>query len=245
MRSGLSFRAAMVLMLALLLGACASTGSAPSADNSGNPDDPWEGFNRGTFAFNEALDSWVVKPVAKGYDAITPTVVREGVGNFFGNIEDVWIGVNNLFQGKPLNAVSDFGRVLVNSTMGIAGLIDVATPMGLQKHNEDFGQTLGVWGVGNGPYVVLPILGPRTLRDTGGFVFDYFADPVNQVDPSDVRYGMEALRIIDMRAGFLPAEKVLDSAALDKYSYLRSAYLQRRRSLIFDGNPPREEIPED
>ena len=231
-----------VLLLTLCLSACASTGTVSQSDN---PDDPWEGFNRHSFAFNEGLDTWVLKPAAKGYDAVTPTPVRAGVSNFFGNLEDLWIGVNNLLQGKPGQAASDLGRVLVNSTMGIAGLIDVASPMGLEKHNEDFGQTLAVWGVGSGPYVVLPVFGSRTLRDTGGLVADTAADPLNEVEPDGARYGLSALRVVDLRAGFLPAEKVLDSAALDKYSYLRSAYLQRRRSLIFDGNPPREEVPEE
>lgn len=228
--------------LLMLLTGCASTGAGPQA---ANPEDPWEPVNRGTFAFNDALDVWLLKPVAQGYDAVMPGPVRTGVANFFGNVEDVWTGVNSLLQGKPGNAVHDFGRVVVNSTMGIAGLLDVASAMGLEKHNEDFGQTLAVWGVGNGPYVVLPVFGPRTLRDAGGFVFDLTADPVSQVNPDPARYGLSAVRLVDVRAGLLPAEKVLDTAALDKYSYLRSAYLQRRRSLIFDGNPPREEIPEE
>ena len=230
-----------VAMMAAL-SACATTGNGPVA---GHPDDPWERANRATFAFNETLDAWIVKPLAKGYDFVMPTPARAGVSNFFGNVEDLWIGLNNFLQGKPADAVSDVGRVLINSTMGIGGLIDVASPMGLEKHNEDFGQTLAVWGVGNGPYVVMPIFGPKTLRDSGGFVVDYFADPLNQVNPEHARYGFSLVHLMDIRAGLLPAEKVLDSAALDKYDYLRSAYLQRRRSLIFDGSPPREEVPEE
>ena len=235
----------LALLLTLLVSGCASM-SAPegAAGNAGynNPDDPWEGVNRRVFAFNETLDAWVLKPVAKAYDTVTPGPVRVGVANFFGNLGDVWGGVNNLLQGKPLDAASDLGRFSVNSTVGIAGLIDVATPLGLERHQEDFGQTLAVWGVGNGPYVVLPVLGPRTLRDTGGVVVDLAADVLNVVDPSATRYGLVGLRLIDTRAELLPAEKLVSEAALDKYSYFRSAYLQRRQHLIFDGNPPREDF---
>ena len=231
-----------VFALLLMLAGCASTGGGAS---TAHPDDPWESINRGTFAFNETLDTWLLKPVAQGYDAVAPAPVRAGVANFFGNIADVWTGFNSLLQGKPGHAANDFGRVMVNSTMGIAGLLDVASAMGLEKHDEDFGQTLAVWGVGNGPYVVLPVFGSRTLRDTGGLVFDLAADPLGQVSPESAGVALSAARLIDVRAGLLPAEKVLDTAALDKYSYLRSAYLQRRRSLIFDGNPPREEFLEE
>jgi phospholipid-binding lipoprotein MlaA len=232
---------ALVLCAALASG-CASTGQ-PGARS--NPDDPWEGFNRGTFAFNETLDTWVLKPVAKGYDAVTPGPVRVGVANFFDNLGDVWVGVNNLLQGKPGAALSDLGRFLVNSTMGVAGLIDVASPMGLERHSEDFGQTLAVWGAGSGPYVVLPVFGPRTVRDSGGLAFDMTADALNLFNHDPTRYGMTGLRLIDTRAGFLPTDRLLNEASLDKYAYLRSAYLQRRQHLIFDGNPPREEIPEE
>ncbi|HET6720156.1 MAG TPA: VacJ family lipoprotein [Rhodocyclaceae bacterium] len=226
----------------------AATSAAPAASTAasaeGHPDDPWEGFNRGIFAFNEKLDAWVLKPVAKGYDAVTPTPVRVGVANFFGNLGDVWVGTNNLLQGKPRDAASDLGRFVVNSTMGVAGLIDVASPMGLDKHGEDFGQTLAVWGLRSGPYLVLPVLGPSTARDAGGTVFDLGANAVNLFDPESARYLLNGLNLIDRRAELLPSDKVVEEAALDKYSYFRSAFLQRRHYLIFDGNPPREEIPE-
>lgn len=212
-----------------------SAGMAGCA-TSGNPHDPIEGFNRAMFSFNETVDSAVIKPVAKGYEAVLPQPVRTGVSNFFSNIADAWISINNLIQGKPKEAVSDLGRVLVNSTVGILGLFDVATPMGMEKHEEDFGQTLGVWGVGDGPYVVLPILGPRTLRDTGGLLVDLAIDPVVNHEPVDVRNVAIALRAIDTRAELLSAEKTIDEAALDKYSFIRDAYLQRRHSLIKDGN---------
>ena len=234
-----SFFSRGLVCLIVLLG---FTGCATVAQP--NPDDPWERVNRMTFAFNDKLDAWVLRPVAKGYDTVTPGPVRVGVANFFGNLGEVWVGFNNLLQGKPLAAVSDFGRFAVNSTMGVVGLIDVATPMGLEKHNEDFGQTLAVWGLGSGPYVVLPVYGPRTARDSGGLILDWAVDPVGQVDHSLTRYELGALRLIDIRAAFLPADKMLEDA-LDKYTALRSAYLQRRRNLIFDGNPPREILPEE
>lgn len=230
-------RVLLASALVISLGACAG--------NPKNPDDPWEGFNRGSHEFNEGLDQYLMKPLAKGYEAVTPTPVRAGVRNFFDNIEDLWIGTNNLLQGKPGQAASDVGRFLINSTVGVFGLIDVASPVGLKKHNEDFGQTLGVWGVGEGPYLVLPVFGPKTLRDSGGFLVDAWVDPLNEVTPARDRNSLRALKLIDMRAGLLPIEKVIEQAALDKYSYFRSAYLQRRRNLVYDGKPPREEIPEE
>jgi phospholipid-binding lipoprotein MlaA len=232
--------AGFLLCLVALLSGCAGTPK--------NPDDPWEGFNRANFAFNDRLDRYVLKPVAQGYDAVTPTPVRAGVSNFFANLEDLWIGANNLLQGKPGQAASDVGRFLLNSTVGVFGLIDVASPMGLDKHNEDLGQTLAVWGVGDGPYVVLPIFGPRTLRDAttlGAENWLLEVDLVGRVYPVRTRNSLRALRLVETRAAFLPAEKVLDQAALDKYNYLKSAYLQRRRNLVYDGKPPREEIPEE
>lgn len=246
------FRLLLSLLLAAALASgCASvSGPAATPDAAAaesvevHPDDPWEGFNRGVFAFNEKLDAWVLKPAAKGYDAVTPTPVRIGVANFFGNLGDVWIGTNNLLQGKPRDAASDLGRFVVNTTMGVAGLIDVASPMGLDKHREDFGQTLAVWGLRKGPYFVLPVLGPSTVRDAGGVVFDLGANAINFFDPESARYLLNGLHLVDARAELLPSDKLVAEAALDKYSYFRSAYLQRRDYLIYDGNPPREEIPE-
>lgn len=232
----LSARFATALLALLLLNGCASIARP-------NPDDPWEGFNRSVYSFNETLDAWVIKPVAQGYDAVAPTPVRFGVHNFVENLNDPWIGANNLMQGKWQQGLSDLGRFLVNTTMGVAGLIDVATPMGLERHQEDFGQTLAIWGVDSGPYVVLPFFGPRTVRDSVGLVPDLYADPVINVD--NMYWGTLAARVIDRRVELLPAEKLLDAAALDKYDYLRSAYLQRRRSLILDGNTPPQEIPEE
>lgn len=225
--------ALVVVALTAALGGCAT---------SGNQKDPVEGFNRAMFAVNEGLDTVLIKPVAQGYDAVLPAPVRTGVTNFFGNIADLFIGVNNLLQGKPDQAVSDLGRVLINSTIGILGVFDVASGAGLEKHEEDFGQTFGRWGVGDGAYVVLPFFGPRTLRDTAGLVLDMTVDPVANIDHVPTRNSLLALRIIDTRADLLPADKVIEEAALDKYSYVRDGYLQRRRNLIHDGNPPREKM---
>lgn len=228
----------IVLALAAILSGCASTG--------GNPKDPWEGYNRAMYSFNDTVDRAVLKPVAKGYDKVAPLPVRVGVGNFFGNLGDAWTGVNNLLQGKFGDGASDFGRVVVNSTLGILGFFDVATPIGLERHDEDFGQTLGKWGVGPGPYVVLPFFGPKTLRDTAGFGIDSMVDPVGHRDDEvALRNSVMGLRLVHQRAELLPAEKVIDQAATDRYAYLRDAYLQRRLSLIHDGNPPRERFDDE
>jgi phospholipid-binding lipoprotein MlaA len=202
--------------------------------------DPIEGFNRAVFAFNEGLDTLVIRPVAKGYEFALPEAVRTGVSNFFGNIADVFIAVNNLLQGKPAEAASDAGRFVVNSTIGILGLFDVASDMGLEKHDEDFGQTFGRWGAGPGPYLVVPFFGPRDVRDTVGLALDLTADPVGDIDRVPARNALAALRAISDRAALLPADKIIEEAALDKYSYIRDAYLQRRLHQVYDGRPPRE-----
>ena len=220
--------------------AIAAAGLLAGCASSGNPKDPIEGFNRAMFAFNEGLDAAIIKPVATGYEAVLPSPVRTGVTNFFSNIEDLFIGVNNLLQGKVPQAFSDLGRVVINSTIGLLGVIDFATDAGLEKHDEDFGQTFGRWGVGNGAYVVIPVFGSRTVRDTVGLVLDVAADPVANHRPKGSRDVALVLRLVNDRAKLLPADKVVEEAALDKYSYMRDAYLQRRRNLIHDGNPPRE-----
>lgn len=223
-------RLALVTVAAGLLGGCAT---------SGNPKDPIEGFNRAMFGFNEGLDKVIIKPVATGYEAVLPSPIQTGVANFFSNIADLMIGVNNLLQGKPAQAASDAGRVLVNTTVGFLGLIDVASSMGMEKHEEDVGQTFGRWGMSDGAYVVLPFFGPRTARDTLGLVFDVYTDPVAHVDHIPTRNVLLTTRLISDRAELLKADKIIEEAALDKYSYVRDAYLQRRRSLIHDGNPPK------
>ncbi len=219
--------------LAALLTGCATTAN--------NPKDPYEGFNRAMYSVNEGIDTVIAKPLAKGYDVVAPLPVKAGVGNFFGNVGDLWIGVNNGLQGKVGHGASDIGRLLVNSTVGILGLFDVASELGLEKHDEDFGQTLAVWGMGDGGYLFWPVIGPRTLRDTGGWLVDTTIDPVWRIRPIAERNSTVALRFVDVRASLLPADKVVEEAALDKYAYVRDAYLQRRRSQIYDGNPPKRE----
>lgn len=223
--------AVLVLGIAILLGGCATTA---------NNKDPIEGFNRAMFALNEGLDAAIIRPVAKGYEFVAPSFVRTGVSNFFGNIADVFIAVNNLLQGKGVEAASDAGRFLVNSTVGILGLLDVATEWGLEKHEEDFGQTFGRWGMDTGAYIVLPLFGPRNVRDGVGLALDLAADPLGHANDVSTRNSLKALRLVNDRAVLLPADKIIDEAALDKYSYLRDAYLQRRRSLVFDGRPPKD-----
>lgn len=233
MKTGISrqiSKLALVVAAAGLLGGCAT---------SGNPKDPIEGFNRAMFGFNEGLDKVIIKPVATGYEAVLPDPIQTGVANFFSNIADLMIGVNNLLQGKPAQAASDAGRVLVNTTVGFLGILDVASTMGMEKHEEDVGQTFGRWGMDDGAYVVLPFFGSRTVRDTIGLAFDVYTDPVAHVDHIPTRNVLLATRLISDRAEFLKADKVIEEAALDKYSYVRDAYLQRRRSLIHDGNPPK------
>jgi len=227
------------LSVLLLLGALGGLGGC--ATTGGNPEDPLEGYNRAMFSFNEGVDKAIIKPVASGYKAVVPAFARTGVTNFFANLGDVWIGVNNVLQGKFDDGVSDFGRFAMNSSLGILGLIDIASDTGMDKHNEDFGQTLGRWGVGSGAYVVLPILGPSDVRDGFSlFAVDRHGDPLAYVGNVPTRNELYGVRIVNTRAGLLDASRLMEDAALDRYSYVRGAYLQRRRSLVYDGNPPRE-----
>ncbi|TVQ73178.1 MAG: VacJ family lipoprotein [Oceanospirillales bacterium] len=194
--------------------------------------DPWEGFNRAVFNFNEGLDRAVLKPVTQGYRYVTPQIAQTGVNNFFENLKDVRTMINNLLQGKVHNALEDFSRITFNTTFGLGGLIDVATPMGIAKNNEDFGQTLGYWGVSSGPYVVLPLFGPSTVRDTVGMVPDWYIDPLYYVDDSSTRVPLRVLRVIDTRSQLLDAERIISG---DRYIFIRDAYLQRREFLVNDG----------
>ncbi|MBI2296016.1 MAG: VacJ family lipoprotein [Betaproteobacteria bacterium] len=215
-----------------LLGGCASTG---------NPRDPLEPINRGIYHFNDGVDNLIVKPAAEIYRGVLPQVVRTGVSNFFSNISDVIVALNNLLQGKVTQAVSDVGRIVVNTTAGLLGVIDVATEIGLEKHQEDFGQTLGYWGIGDGPYLVIPFLGPSTLRDAVGLVGDWKTSPITYVDPTRDRNALYGLWFLNRRSELLETSKILETAALDPYEFVRDAYLQRRRNLVHDGNPPPEE----
>lgn len=222
--------AAVLMLVVGMLSGCAHQ----------NARDPLEPLNRGVYAFNDALDNVVMKPLATGYQAVLPQFVRTGVTNFFSNLDDVTVIVNGILQLKIPQALSDTGRLLINSTIGVLGLFDVATHFGLEKHNEDFGQTLGYWGIGNGPYLVLPFVGPSSFRDGVGRWVDWKTDPVRWEDHIRTRNQFLGLRIVNNRANLLDSEKVLDAAAIDRYAFLRDAYLQRRRNLIYDGNPPRE-----
>ncbi len=217
-------------LLAGLLGGCATTG--------GSPHDPLEPLNRGIYFFNDVLDNTVVKPVAIIYKGVVPSVARTGVSNFFSNINDVIVALNNLLQGKFTQAASDVGRIVVNTTVGLLGTIDVATEIGLEKHNEDFGQTLGRWGIGNGPYLVLPFIGPSSFRDAVGWLVDYYTDPITYVDDISTRNILWGTRIVNRRAELLDTTSIVETAALDPYEFIRDAYLQRRRNLVYDGNPP-------
>ena len=203
--------------------------------------DPLEPVNRVIFSFNDKVDTWVLRPVAQTYVNVVPQLVRTGVSNVFGNISDLFSAVNNALQGKREALGNDLGRVLVNTTFGLGGIFDVAGYGGVEKTSEDFGQTFGYWGIGPGPYLVLPILGPSNVRDTTGLVIQSYLDPFNQVTPDTNKYELWGLRAIDTRAGLLGTEDLVAGAALDRYTFIRSAYTQRRRSLVYDGKPPKEE----
>lgn len=197
-----------------------------------NPRDPFEPFNRSVTRFNEGLDEAVVKPVAQAYQDVLPSPVRTGVSNFFGNLTEVWSFVNNVLQAKPQAAADSFMRFGVNTLIGLGGVLDWATEMRIERHREDFGKTLGHWGVPTGPYLVLPVLGPSTVRDAAALVVDSKGDLVTQIDNAATRNSLYALRLVDLRASLLRAGEVLDQAALDKYSFTRDLYLQRRGAVM-------------
>lgn len=212
--------------------------------------DPFESFNRTMYALNNDLDRALLKPLAETYHAITPEPVDKGVTNFFNNLDDVLVVVNDLLQFKFKQAASDTSRLFINSTVGILGVIDVAKDFDLPKRYEDFGQTLGSWGFDSGPYLVLPFLGPSSFRDALGRPVDYFADPriYFRDDHEDMYRASSGLRLVDMRADLMKLEQVLDTSSIDNYSAIRDAYLQRREYLVHDGNPPirtREAVDED
>ncbi len=221
---------------ALALAGCA----APPVKNQA---DPLESFNRGVYQFNDAVDKAIAKPVAQGYNTVMPVPGKIMVSNFFSNLDDVIVTLNDLLQLKFAQAASDGARFLFNSTFGVFGLFDVAHR--LEKHNEDFGQTLGYWGVGSGPYLVLPILGPSTLRDGVGLYADSRPSKLRRVDHIRSRNQLYLSKAVNRRAQLLDQEKVLDEAALDRYEFIRDAYLLRRQSLVHDGNPPREKYEDE
>ena len=220
-----------------LLTACATV------NGPGDKRDPFESLNRSIFNFNEGFYQYVLDPVTGTYQDLTPQPVQSGVSNFFSNIDDIFVFVNDLLQFKFAQAASDLSRFAFNTTAGLFGLIDVASHMDLPKHHEDFGQTLATWGVGDGPYVMLPFLGPSTLRDTGGLVADSSYNPIYDIPDREARWDTIGLKAIDTRAGLMQADRIAGKSGVDKYNFIRDAYLQQRRNLIYDGNPPNQLKP--
>jgi phospholipid-binding lipoprotein MlaA len=221
------FFSALLFGIAMLLTGCATT----------HPQDPLEAYNRAAFGFNEAIDAVALRPAAEVY-TLLPDFLQIGVYNFFGNLEDVGTALNNFLQGKFRDGLSDVARVGLNSTVGLAGLFDVGTDAGFIKNREDFGQTLGAWGIEAGPYVVLPFLGPSTLRDSIATPVDFKTDPWFYKRPARWRNTGTSVRVVDQRATLIDATNLLQDAALDRYQFVRDAYLQRRRSQVYDGDPP-------
>ncbi len=224
-------------MLLLVLSACATTGGISEGD-------PFEGFNRGAFKFNKAMDEHLFNPIAEVYDAVLPQVVNEGVTNFFSNINDISVIVNDILQFKIGQAFTDIVRLVVNSTLGLLGFFDVSTDMGLAKHREDFGQTLGTWGLNSGPFLVIPLLGPTTLRAATGLGVDgILLNPTSYIDNTAYRSGLMAMQYIDFKADLLSTGELLGVAAVDEYGFLKSVYLQYRDNLVHDRGE--DDIPEE
>lgn len=218
-----------------LLGGCASTGKS-----AGQQLDPWENWNRKVFGFNEVLDENLLVPVATAYKNVVPELVRQGIHNVFNNVYDAWSAVNHVLQGKIESGLNGMMRVGVNTAFGLGGLLDPASEMGLVLDSEDFGQTLGYWGIGQGAYIVWPLLGPSSVRETVALPLDRLATPAFVLDGGGAKIAISTLQLVSIRARLLDAGKLLDDIALDKYSFVRDAYLARRRSLVYDGDPPPE-----
>ncbi|NOZ11134.1 MAG: VacJ family lipoprotein [Gammaproteobacteria bacterium] len=236
----------VVLILALTtLPGCATLGGKEAEQKIHNPD-PFEKFNRAVFKFNDSADRAVLKPVAKAYVKIVPTPLRKGMRNFFKNALEPTVIINDFLQGKVEQGFKDTWRFVINSTVGIVGLFDVASKIGLERHDEDFGQTFAKWGVADGPYLVLPFLGPSNVRDGIGLIPLYeYTHLINYVNDTKVRWGIVSLESVDIRANLLKSEKILMQAALDRYLFVREAYKQRRLNLIHDGNPPMDYLLDD
>jgi phospholipid-binding lipoprotein MlaA len=229
-------RAAAAVLIAMLAAGCAS------APGRTTPNDRWEGLNRKVYKFNDTVDRAALKPVAKGYRAITPRWMRVGIGNFLGNLEYPETVINQFLQGKPKMGFRDTGRFLINTTLGVAGLFDVATAIGLEANDEDLGQTLAVWGVGSGPYVNLPFFGPSTVRDAPARLVDFFFDPVTYVDvPWEAIWGERVLDVVHSRAELLPLDATLQRT-FDPYAFIRDSWVQQREFAIYDGSPPPETL---
>jgi len=228
----LTIQLGCIVLLGLLAG-CATTAK--------DPQDPFEGWNREVQTFNDKLDDYLMKPVAKGYQWITPSFVDRGVSNFFSNINDIGVTLNDLFQCKISQTGMDGARFLVNTTAGVAGFVDVAAMIDLPKHNEDFDQTMGVWGVPSGPYLVLPFFGPSSPRGVGGLIGDAAMNPISYLDSGVISGGLFGVNAVDLRADNLANEKIATEAAVDRYAFFKSAYFQQREYLIHDGNMPEGE----
>lgn len=224
----------MFLLIAVLTGGCATVHGPP------NEADPLESYNRAMFSFNEGFYDYVLDPVVDAYQTITPDFVETGVSNFFSHVDDVLVMTNSLLQFKFKDFAHTLMRFIFNTFFGFFGLIDVASHMDLPKLNEDFGQTLGTWGVAAGPYFVQPFLGPSTIRDTVGDVVDWQIDPINNIHDNATYYAAIGLRAIDIRLSLLKVDSAVNQATIDKYAFVRDAYLQSRQYLVYDGNPPRQ-----
>lgn len=240
MKTAGALRATVLAALTVVAGGAAAQ-AAPEAARS--PNDPLESYNRVMFGFNEAVDRVLLAPLARGYVAVVPELVRTGVTNVFGNFADAWSAINQVLQGKGEAAATMTARVATNTLFGLGGLFDVASDLGMERQSEDFGQTLGRWGVPPGPYFVWPVLGPSTIRDSAGRPLDMAWSPSLVVQHEPTAFALSGLQLIDTRAGLLGATNVLGSIALDKYVFVREAYLARRRNLVYDGDPPEEAPP--
>jgi phospholipid-binding lipoprotein MlaA len=221
--------------------ACAMLAGCAAAPSRVDPFEPW---NRAMYQVHEAVDGALIKPIADGYVRSAPAPVRTSVSNFFGNIDDLFSGINHVLQGKKERAGDDFGRVLLNSTFGVAGLFDPASEMGITKDKTDFGITFGKWGAPQGPYLFVPLFGPTTVRDGTGWLVRIYANPIGYIDDIRLRNSLYGLNYLDTRAQLLSVEGVLEAAALDKYRYLRNAYLRARRYQVYEGKPPPEDEEE-
>lgn len=231
--------------LCALAGGCATVPPAGTAPVAVNPVDPWENFNRKVYAFNEALDEALLKPLSEAYRDVVPELVRTGVDNFFGNFYDAWSAANQLLQGKLEDSLVMGTRVVTNTLFGLGGLLDPATEMRLTRRSEDFGQTLGRWGVPNGPFLMLPLFGPSTVRDATGFVLDRQVSPAQLSGNDASRWVIGSMEVINVRTKLLQTLALLDDVALDKYAFVRDAYLARRRDAVFDGAAPMEDFEDD
>jgi phospholipid-binding lipoprotein MlaA len=229
-------RAVPLVLCSLLAAGCASSPGRTTND------DPYEGFNRGVYKFNDTLDRAALKPIAKGYRKVTPGFVRAGVGNVLSNLEYPGTFVNQFLQGKWVLGFKDTGRFLINSTLGLAGIFDVATPLGLEKNDEDFGQTLAFWGVSSGPFINLPLLGPSSMRDAPSRAFDWFTNPLQYADlPWEAEWGQRVIDVVHTRSELLPLDETLQRT-YDPYAFIRDAWAQQREFNVFDGNPPPETL---